>query len=129
VSARETASELSVRETLSTADHATLHGKKIAHLLDCGAIAAGVGHARRTTMLATSWRDGRNAMDGSESRRSAWSWWYLLFVVQFVGALWPPFYNSIEPQWLGVPFFYWSQLAMVIIGAVLTAIVYFATDA
>jgi hypothetical protein len=76
-----------------------------------------------------SWRHGRNAMDGSESKRRGWSWWYLLFVVQFVGALWPPLYNSLEPQWIGIPFFYWSQLAMVIVGAVFTAIVYFATDA
>ena len=43
--------------------------------------------------------------------------------------LWPPFYNKIEPSWIGMPFFYWYQLLWVIIGAVLTAIVYFATEA
>jgi hypothetical protein len=57
-----------------------------------------------------------------------WSWWYLLFLVQFVAALWPPFYNKVEPYWIGIPFFYWFQLLMVVIGAVLTAIVYFATE-
>ena len=52
----------------------------------------------------------------------------MLFVIQFVAVLWPPFYNKAEPYWIGVPFFYWYQLLWVIIGAVLTAIVYFATE-
>jgi hypothetical protein len=58
-----------------------------------------------------------------------WSWWYLLFVVECVAVLWPPFYNSVEPRWQGIPFFYWYQLLWVVIGAGLTAIVYFATEA
>jgi hypothetical protein len=62
-------------------------------------------------------------------RTPGWSWWYLLFIVQFVAVLWPPFYNTIEPAWAGIPFFYWYQMLMVIVGAILTAIVYFATDA
>ena len=68
-----------------------------------------------------------NTNNGSE-KRSGWSWWYLLFLIQFVAVLWPPFYNKIEPAWIGLPFFYWYQLLWVIIGAILTAIVYFATD-
>jgi Protein of unknown function (DUF3311) len=60
--------------------------------------------------------------------RGGWSNWYLLFVVEFVIALWPPFFNSVEPTWIGIPFFYWYQLLCVVICAVLTAIVYFATD-
>jgi Protein of unknown function (DUF3311) len=63
----------------------------------------------------------------SGQRRRAWRWWYLLFVIQFVGVLWPPFYNRAEPTLIGMPFFYWYQLLWVIIGAILTAIVYFAT--
>jgi len=61
-------------------------------------------------------------------RRSEWSWWYLLFLIQFVAVLWPPFYNRIEPALGGLPFFYWYQLSWVVIGAILTAIVYFVTD-
>jgi hypothetical protein len=80
--------------------------------------AGGVG-ARARAMSNTS--------SGSE-KRSGWSWWYLLFLIQFVAVLWPPFYNRIEPTWIGIPFFYWYQLAWVIISAILTAIVYFATD-
>jgi hypothetical protein len=71
---------------------------------------------------------GLEIMDQQTGRRG-WSWWYLLFVIQFVAVLWPPFYNSVEPSWAGIPFYYWYQMAMVIVGAVLTAIVYFATDA
>ena len=51
------------------------------------------------------------------------------FLVQFIASLWVPFYNRVDPTWIGIPFFYWYQMLWVIIGAVLTAIVYFATDA
>jgi Protein of unknown function (DUF3311) len=67
-------------------------------------------------------------MDEPGKRQRGWSWWYLLLLVQFVAVLWPPFYNRAEPTWIGMPFFYWYQLLWVIIGAVLTAIVYFATE-
>lgn len=62
------------------------------------------------------------------SRKSGRSWWYLLFLVQFVLCLWVPFYNKFEPTFLGLPFFYWFQLLLVLVGAALTAIVYFATE-
>jgi hypothetical protein len=71
---------------------------------------------------------GMNETHRAPERRSGWSWWYVLFLVQFAAVLWPPFYNKIEPAWGGVPFFYWYQLAWVVIGAILTAIVYFVTD-
>jgi Protein of unknown function (DUF3311) len=63
------------------------------------------------------------------ANHSGWNWWYLLFLIQFVAVLWVPFYNTAEPTWAGIPFFYWYQMLWVIIGAVLTAIVYFATEA
>jgi Protein of unknown function (DUF3311) len=68
-------------------------------------------------------------MEQQNEKQSGWSWWYLLFLIQFLAVLWPPFYNTLEPSWAGVPFFYWYQLGWVIIGAILTAIIYFATDA
>ena len=67
-------------------------------------------------------------MNGTQASKRGWSWWYLLFIVQYVAVLWPPFYNRAEPSWLGIPFFYWYQLLWVLIAAVLTAIVYFATQ-
>ncbi|MGA8706946.1 MAG: DUF3311 domain-containing protein [Steroidobacteraceae bacterium] len=54
-------------------------------------------------------------------------WWYLLFLLQFIAVLWPPFYNRVEPTLLGLPFFYWYQLAWVFISALMTAVIYFAT--
>jgi FtsH-binding integral membrane protein len=53
--------------------------------------------------------------------------WYSLLIVQFVGMLWVPFYNSVEPRMGGVPFFYWYQFVGIGVGAALTAVVYFAT--
>jgi hypothetical protein len=62
------------------------------------------------------------------ARQFGWSWWYLLFLAQLAAVVWPPFYNKVEPAFIGIPFFYWYQLLWVILGAVLTAIVHFATD-
>jgi hypothetical protein len=67
-------------------------------------------------------------MQSEAAKRGQWSWWYLLFVVQFIAVLWPPFYNKAEPYFMGIPFFYWYQLLWVLISAVFTAIVYLATD-
>ena len=64
--------------------------------------------------------------DGRPKRASRW--WYLLFVVQFAAIAWPPLYNRAEPAWGGIPFFYWYQMLWILISAVLTTIVYFATE-
>ena len=71
-------------------------------------------------------RPGREwwRMDQSGENSARWSWWYLLFVIQFVGVLWPPFYNRTEPSWIGLPFFYWYQLAWVPVSSLLIWLVY-----
>jgi hypothetical protein len=61
-------------------------------------------------------------------RHRGWSWWYLLFIIQFAVVLWPPLYNRVEPTLIGIPFFYWFQLLWVLVSAVITAVVYLATD-
>ena len=66
-------------------------------------------------------------MNNTKKKREGWSWWYLLFVIQFAVALWPPLYYRAEPTLLGMPFFYWFQLLWVLASAALTAVVYFAT--
>jgi hypothetical protein len=38
--------------------------------------------------------------------------------------LWVPSYNRIEPALGGVPFFYWYQLAWILIGAVIVFLVF-----
>lgn len=61
-------------------------------------------------------------------RQLNWSPWYLLLLLQFVPALWVPLYNSIEPSWNGIPFFYWFQMALILVSAAVTGIVYVATE-
>jgi dolichyl-phosphate-mannose--protein O-mannosyl transferase len=56
--------------------------------------------------------------------RQGWQW---LFLIEFVLALWPPFYNKLEPTLFGIPFFYWYQLVLVLVAAVITAVVYLKT--
>jgi hypothetical protein len=67
-------------------------------------------------------------MSDARNKHRGWSWWYLLFVLEFPAVLWPPFFNRVEPTWIGLPFFYWYQLAWVILGVMISAIVYFATE-
>jgi hypothetical protein len=66
------------------------------------------------------------AQDPEQVRRAGRAWWLLLHV-PFVGTLWVPFYDSLEPRIGGVPYFYWYQFLWIGIGAVITAVVYFAT--
>jgi Protein of unknown function (DUF3311) len=51
-------------------------------------------------------------------------WARLLLFVPFVAMLWVSSYDSAEPMWAGIPFFYWYQLLWVIIGAVIIGFVY-----
>jgi hypothetical protein len=47
-------------------------------------------------------------------------WYALLLVLPFVGTLIPPIYNHARPALFGMPFFYWYQLAWVLVtGALL----------
>jgi hypothetical protein len=50
--------------------------------------------------------------------------WYWLLLVPLVGLLIPPIYNRADPEFIGLPFFYWYQLAWVPISVALTALVY-----
>ena len=44
-------------------------------------------------------------------------WPRLLLLIPFFAVLWVPSYNRLEPALGGVPFFYWYQLAWILIGA------------
>ncbi|MHB8141208.1 MAG: DUF3311 domain-containing protein [Vulcanimicrobiaceae bacterium] len=50
--------------------------------------------------------------------------WYLLLVFPFIGLLWPALYNRASPALLGLPFFYWYQLAWVILTSLILGAVY-----
>ena len=53
------------------------------------------------------------------------SWLLLLLLIPFIALLWPPFYNTNQPVFIGMPFYYWYQLLWIILTAILMAVVYF----
>ena len=50
--------------------------------------------------------------------------WYWLLLVPLIGLLIPPIYNQSDPEFIGIPFFYWYQLAWVPLSVMVTAFVY-----
>lgn len=50
--------------------------------------------------------------------------WYTLLLLAPLVLLWVPFYNRLEPSLGGVPFFYWYQMAWIVVTAALTFIVW-----
>jgi hypothetical protein len=53
--------------------------------------------------------------------------WYWLLLIPLLGLLVPPIYNDVDPTLIGIPFFYWYQLAWVPISVAVTAVVYVKT--
>ncbi|MBS0560114.1 MAG: DUF3311 domain-containing protein [Proteobacteria bacterium] len=53
-------------------------------------------------------------------------WIRILLVLPFVAMLWVPFYNSVQPTWMEIPFFYWYQMLWIVLCAVIVSIVYLA---
>jgi hypothetical protein len=49
---------------------------------------------------------------------------YQLLLLLPFALLWVPFYNRVEPQLFGIPFFYWFQLAWIPVIVVLLLVVY-----
>lgn len=43
----------------------------------------------------------------------------LLLLVPCLLALWVPLYNSVEPALFGIPFFFWFQLALIPVSALM----------
>jgi hypothetical protein len=54
--------------------------------------------------------------------------WYWLLLVPFVGLLIPTIYNQSDPTFVGIPFFYWYQLAWVPVSVAITYFVYRKTQ-
>lgn len=52
---------------------------------------------------------------------------YLLLIVPFAATLLPWIYNRAEPSLFGLPFFYWYQLAWVVITAGILGLVVYLT--
>ena len=43
--------------------------------------------------------------------------WYWLLLLPYIAILWIPAYNRVEPTAFGIPFYYWYQLACVLLSA------------
>jgi hypothetical protein len=53
--------------------------------------------------------------------------WYALLLLPFIATLLPQLYNFSDPPLFGLPFFYWYQLAWVVITTVLLCVVVYMT--
>ena len=53
--------------------------------------------------------------------------WYWLFLLPFFGAFFPWIYNTNDPEFIGMPFFYWYQMLWVPLTVILTVVVYLKT--
>jgi Protein of unknown function (DUF3311) len=61
------------------------------------------------------------------TQRGGRRWVYWLLVVPALLAMWPPLFNRLEPTLFGMPFFYWSQFALILLAMLVTAIVHVVT--
>lgn len=59
-----------------------------------------------------------------DRRRARWPW---LMALPVALALLPVLYNRRDPELLGIPFFYWAQIALVLLCGACAAVVYRAT--
>ena len=49
---------------------------------------------------------------------------YILLLIPYLAMLWVPSYNRAEPTLAGIPFFYWYQLAWILLGSLLLFLVW-----
>jgi hypothetical protein len=66
-----------------------------------------------------------NKPDGTSGGDRRWRW---LLLLPFIGLMWVPFFNRVEPDFFGLPFFYWYQFLWVFLTPAITYWVYVKTD-
>ena len=66
-------------------------------------------------------------MKGSPSDGRSKRLWYSLLALPLLAVLFPQLYTSGGPDFIGVPFFYWYQLAWTIVTGLAIGVVYLAT--
>ena len=74
--------------------------------------------------LADNWEGPVSVNRPLPSRRHGLHW---LLAIPVIPPLLVPLYNRLEPRLLGLPFFYWYQLACILFMIVMVTIVYQAT--
>ena len=60
----------------------------------------------------------------NKSKRKSIRPLYLLLLIPYLAMTWVPSYNRVEPQIAGIPFFYWYQLAWIVLGAAILLPIY-----
>ncbi|HVF78772.1 MAG TPA: DUF3311 domain-containing protein [Solirubrobacteraceae bacterium] len=53
--------------------------------------------------------------------------WYFLLIIPLIGVLIPTFYNKLDPELAGIPFFYWYQMLWIPLSVAITVLVYIKT--
>jgi len=51
----------------------------------------------------------------------------LFLLIPFIVSLWPTIYNFDQPEFIGIPFFYWFQMLLILLTAALMAVLYALT--
>jgi hypothetical protein len=85
---------------------------------------AATRQANSLDSAAIRFHKARNKSRGPGPAQSWSPRMWVLLLLPFIGLLWVPFYNSLEPALFGFPFFYWYQLAWVPISSLLIWLVY-----
>ena len=60
------------------------------------------------------------------ARRRGFRLSHLLLLIPYIAMMWVPYYNRIAPEIAGIPFFYWYQLAWIVLGAAVLLPAYLA---
>lgn len=55
--------------------------------------------------------------------------WYALLLLPFAATFFPGLYNRADPQLFGLPFFYWFQMAWVVVTSLVLAAIAYGTRA
>ncbi len=76
-------------------------------------------------LLIVSEPDSNRVNESKSKLRNAWNW---LLVVPALALAFPAIYSRPTPELFGFPFFYWYQIAWILISALITGIVYFVTE-
>jgi hypothetical protein len=58
------------------------------------------------------------------SSRGRARWYLLLLLIPFIALLFPGWYSQAAPRFYGIPFFIWYQFLWIILGVLVTAVVY-----
>ncbi len=58
------------------------------------------------------------------SSRGRNRWYLLLLLIPFVALLFPGWYSLADPRLAGIPFFIWYQFLWIILGVLVTGLVY-----